>query len=260
MPSLCRLPSGQEKGNFQTYPWVVHELRFWQQWSALSTPLQGFICIHLFDTHLTRSSRAFSPLAHYQSSLPQQQGAVYNQLLSAGYERPTLIFNIVTNNFVVLLTHTNCTADGQVPGRISHYWPIPPQIRTWAIHSYGSSVIKTSFVLTHNFTTLQAIRHCARFWGWVGGTLLAVAWTDPTVWHFCDFFGWANTANLGWQNVVPLPLIACYTVLRNIGSVLLILRIAFVVAIWAVYVDCSDTIPAWRLCFSAFSFSLSYAL
>ncbi|MEE9337610.1 MAG: hypothetical protein V3U87_05980, partial [Methylococcaceae bacterium] len=41
----------------------------------------------------------------YQSSLLQQQGAVCNQLLSVDYERPTLIFRTVTNNFVVLLAH-----------------------------------------------------------------------------------------------------------------------------------------------------------
>jgi hypothetical protein len=84
------------------------------------------------------NSCAFSPLANHQSSLLQQQGAVCNPLLSADYERPTLIFRIVTNNFDVLLAHKNDAYYGQLHAIvISHFLTIVvglfyPKNSSWA--------------------------------------------------------------------------------------------------------------------------------
>ena len=49
----CRLVSN--KGNFQTYPRPTICVRVLTTMVSVSTPHQGFICIHLFDTHLTQS-------------------------------------------------------------------------------------------------------------------------------------------------------------------------------------------------------------
>ncbi len=51
-------------------------LPWFRQRLYLSTRHQRFAFAHLLDTHLTRSARAFSPLAHHHAFWTQQQGVV----------------------------------------------------------------------------------------------------------------------------------------------------------------------------------------
>jgi len=128
-------------------------------------------------------------------------------------------------------------------------FPTDPYVTNSVIRFFGNQSDRTT--LTHNFATLQTIKHCGRFLVLEAGISPSVLRTFPMVFYFCGFVDIANNASLVPQSAAPIPWLPCYNEYQSIENARVTSMTGFYVATPSTYVDLCDSLVQYQMSLKA---------